>query len=228
MQKILRLTHGPALAVVFLILVIAATGCSRHATRTKGIFLIMDAGWAGAQQSQAIASSVNTLLAALVPGDTLLVRRTGADHRDQPDVIVKTTFNQRPSVISAQKRIVRQQIFHQLAQATADHPDGIAALLKAAQSLHQTPCREKFILILSDATHAPPDGQIPHVPLRMQGIQVIALDAGREMHTDSDPEAARPRMHRLQTRIESNGGIWQIVSNHDQLGQILMAAGQPG
>jgi hypothetical protein len=227
-QKILRLTHGPALAVVFSILVLAATGCSRHATRSKGIFLIMDAGETGAQQSPAIASSVNTLLAALVPGDTLLVGRTDADHRDQPDVILKTTFNQRPSVISAQKRIIRQQIFNQSTQATAAHPDGIAALLLAAQYLHQTPNLEKFILLLSDAEYAPADGQIPQVPLHMQGIQVIAVETSRKTDADSDPDATRQRMHRLQTRIESGGGIWRVIGDHDQLGRILMAAGQPG
>jgi hypothetical protein len=222
MQEESRLRLLSLSAIMLATMVLLSVGCARHTERTKGVYLLVGTSDTGTDEPNKAGSVVNYLLGNLDLGDTLVVARIDTGSFGGKDIIAKATFDQRPSVMSAQKRVFQKQIADIVApEAGGGQPDICGGLLQAVQYLNQLETGRKYILIFSDLNEEPGEGPAKDLPFHLEGVNVIALDVFKQGDDIRDPEKVRQRMTPWQARTESGGGIWQVINDLERLDSLL-------
>jgi hypothetical protein len=204
-------------------MVLLTIGCARYKEPTKGVYLLIGTSGASTAELDKARSIVNSLLKNLASGDTLAVTCIDSGSVGVKNITAKATFDQRPSVMSAQKRLFQKQITAVVTSATdSGQTDICGGLLQAVQYLNQVETGKKYILIYSDLNEEPAKGPVKDVPLHLEGFHVIALEVGKQDHGNRDFEHYRQQMNLWQTRTESGGGIWQVINDLKRLDNLLV------
>jgi hypothetical protein len=196
-------------------------GCSISANHAKGVYvLIAVEGVADASLEKARAG-VNYLLTTLQPNDTLGIARIDTGSFNEKNIIAALTFDQRPSVVIRQKRIVKARLDEFAAHAsggtTADISGGI---LHAIEYLNAAGCRQKYILLFSDLKATRHQDYRQEIFFQLSGFTVIAFEP------DSPPSPGRPaidpeRVEKWRRKVEGDSGKWQTVKDIAALTGIL-------
>ena len=223
MQEYSRLRRRLLVASLLGTMVLLTIGCARYKEPTKGVYLLIGTSGTSTAELDKARSIVNSLLKNLVSGDTLAVTCIDTGSVGMKNITAKVTFDQRPSVMSAQKRLFQKQITAVVTSATdSGQTDICGGLLQAVQYLNQVETGQKYILIFSDLNEEPAKGPVKDVPLHLEGFHVIALEVGKQDHGNRDFEHYRQQMNLWQTRTESGGGIWQVINDLKRLDNLLV------
>jgi hypothetical protein len=207
---------GTALAIAAL-----ASACEVAPPGT-GVFLLLDTSGTYAGELGRAQAVVSYLLGSLDPGDSFGVARIDAGSFSEKDIIIRSTFDTRPSVANDQKRGFLQTV-SQFADTvkSASHTDITGGVLQAAEWLNEVNPGQKTILIFSDMEEDLPPGFIRDFPIDMSGIRVIALNVVKLTPDNVDPREYAGRLEDWRERVETGGGQWTVSNARERLSVAL-------
>jgi hypothetical protein len=221
-----RLIFSSIIVAVLMGLAFFTIACTGHASHPKGVYVLVETPAADTDRWEIMQSALNRLLKNLNSEDILAVASidsTGFGRKHTPKTV---RFDQRPSVMTAQKREF-QNYFDTLdaSEKPGSQPDMIGGLLQAVQFLNQTQRTQKIVLIVFPLNTVVPLDDLNEQFLRLEGIQVMVTDFTRQAEAMEDPEQYQQRMDHWQGLIESGGGSWQVISDLEHLDQIFKIKG---
>lgn len=222
MQANRRLRHPLLAALVLVALALSGMGCNRRADRPKAVFVLMDPAAFAADKLNPAESVVNCLLANLASPDHLAAARIDAGRFGKQRHSADVTFDGRPTIMAAQKRVFQKRIADMAASEDTERPADIyGGLLQAVQHLNHVRRAQKFIIVLSNLNALPAEAGMKDVPIHLEGINVIALAIARPGGGGGDTEIFRQWMGCWRRLTESGGGIWLAVDDLTQLDRIF-------
>jgi len=188
----------------------------------RGVFLLLDTSGTYSGELGEARTVVNYLLGTLDPGDSFGVARIDGGSFSEKDIILRTTFDERPSVANDQKRAFMQTVavFADTVQ-TASHTDITGGVLQAVEWLNEVGPGRKTVLIFSDMEEDLPEGFIRDFPMDFAGVQVIALNVTKLQPDNVDPREYTGRLEDWRDRIEAGGGRWAVINDLERLANAL-------
>jgi hypothetical protein len=210
--------HGVAAALVAATL---TAGCSTSAPGT-GVFLLLDTSGTYTGELGRAQSVINYLLGTLDPGDSFGVARIDGGSFSEKDIILRMTFDERPSVANDQKRHFMETISHFADTVqTASHTDITGGVLQAVEWLTEVGPGRKTVLIFSDMEEDLPEGFVRDFPMDLNGVRVIALNVTKLRPDNVDPRVYMGRLDQWRQRVESGGGEWAVINDMERLAVAL-------
>lgn len=205
-------------------LILATTlmaGCSTTPQGT-GVFLLLDTSGTYAQELGGAQKVVNYLLGTLDPGDSFGVARIDGGSFSEKDILMRTTFDERPSVANDQKRLAMETVAAFAdSVSTASHTDITGGLLQAVEWLNEVGPGKRTVLIFSDLEEDLPEGFIRDFPLDLEGVEVIAINVTKLRPDNVDPRVYMGRLDDWRRRVEEGGGVWAVVNDMERLPMAL-------
>jgi hypothetical protein len=193
-------------------------GCGEAPPQGTGVFLLLDTSGTYAGEIGQARSVINYLLGTLDPGDSFGVARIDAGSFSEKDILLRMTFDERPSVANDQKRHFMETVasFADTVRA-ASHTDITGGLLQAVEWLNEVGTGVKTVLIFSDMEEDLPDGFIRDFPIELAGVRVIALNVTKLQPDNVDPREYTGRLDDWRQRVESGGGEWAVINDMERL-----------
>lgn len=211
---------------VCLVLIFSLFGlsaCSKVVTQNnQGVYMLVDTSGTYTKELDQAKRIIDFILVKLNPGDSFALAQVNTGSFTEKDIIAKKTFDTRPTQANTQKREfstkVSKFIKHVRPSAYTDITGGI---LQAIEFLDEANPKRKIILIFSDLKQDLRPGYVRNIPLKLNGIKVIAVNVTK-LHSDNvDP---RKYMHRLadwKRKVEKGGGSWQVINDLQNLDKIF-------
>jgi hypothetical protein len=184
----------------------------------SGVFLLLDTSGTYAGELGEARTVINYLLGTLDPGDSFGVARIDGGSFSEKDILLRMTFDERPSVANDQKRAFMQTVaaFADTVQA-ASHTDITGGVLQAVEWLNEVGPGRKTVLIFSDMEEDLQEGYIRDFPIDMTGVRVIALNVTKLQPDNVDPRLYTERLDDWRQRVESGGGEWAVINDMERL-----------
>jgi hypothetical protein len=211
---------GSRLPTLLAVLAIAS-GCEVEPAG-RGVFLLLDTSGTYSGELAQARTVINYLLGSLDPGDSFGVARIDGGSFSEKDILLRMTFDERPSVANDQKRQFMQTVatFADTVQ-TASHTDITGGVLQAVEWLNEVGPGRKTVLIFSDMEEDLPVGFIRDFPLDLTSVQVIALNVTKLQPDNVDPREYSGRLEDWRQRVESGGGRWAVINDLERLALAL-------
>lgn len=211
--------------LVTLGLLLGPTGCSdTENTRPKnrGVYMLLDTSGTYTKELDKAKQIIAYLLTRLNPGDTFAVARIDTGSFSEKDIVAKVSFDDRPSAANQQKRLFIDKVntFVEEARGSA-YTDITGGLLQAVEYLNEHNAGKKTILVFSDMKQDLPEGYNRDIPLRLDGVEVVAVNVTKLRSDNVDPQEYLDRLAEWQQKVESGGGEWRVVNDLDRLGKLL-------
>jgi hypothetical protein len=199
-------------------------GCAEPKNGRRAVYLLLDTSGTYSQELKKAQLIMNYLLATLDSGDSIAIARIDSGSFSEKDIIVKATFDERPSTTNSQKRLFKQQIDSYIKNLNhgSRHTDISGAILQATEFLHETSAGEKHVLIFSDLEEDLVKGHIRDFELPLDGVSVSALNVTKLRSDNIDPREYMTRLHRWEDRVEQGGGQWRVINNLDRLDNLIV------
>lgn len=196
-------------------------GCSSTPPGT-GVFLLLDTSGTYSQELDRARSVINYLLGTLNPGDSFGVARIDSGSFSEKDILMRATFDSRPSVANDQKRLFMERIgaFTDTVSSAA-HTDITGGVLQAVEWLNEVDPGRKVVLVFSDMEEDLPEGFVRDFPMELQGIQIIALNVTKLRPDNVDPRGYAERLEAWRERVESGGGEFVVINDLQRLDRAL-------
>lgn len=183
-----------------------------------GVFLLLDTSGTYAGELDRARSVINYLLGTLDPGDSFGVARIDGGSFSEKDIIMRVTFDQRPSVANDQKRLFMEQIGAFTDTVTsAAHTDITGGVLQAVEWLEEVGPGRRTVLIFSDMEEDLPDGYVRDFPIELKGVRVIALNVTKLRPDNVDPRVYATRLDAWRDRVEAGGGKFTVINDLERL-----------
>ncbi len=188
----------------------------------RGVFLLLDTSGTYAGELGQARTVINYLLGTLDPGDSFGVARIDGGSFSEKDILLRVTFDERPSVANDQKRHFMQTVamFTDTVRA-ASHTDITGGVLQAVEWLNEVGPGRKTVLIFSDMEEDLQEGYIRDFPIDMTGVRVIALNVTKLQPDNLDPRQYTGRLDDWRQRVESGGGEWGVINDMERLAVAL-------
>ena len=212
MMRAMKHRAGAAMVAVAML-----SGCSVEPPGT-GVFLLLDTSGTYSGELSRAQSVINYLLGTLDPGDSFGVARIDGGSFSEKDILMRMTFDERPSVANDEKRLFMQtvQAFADTVRA-ASHTDITGGVLQAVEWLNEVGPGRKTVLIFSDMEEDLPEGFIRDCPMELKGVRVIALNVTKLLPDNVDPRVYMHRLDQWRERVESGGGEWAVINDLERL-----------
>lgn len=183
-----------------------------------GVFLLLDTSGTYAGELDRARSVINYLLGTLDPGDSFGVARIDGGSFSEKDILLRMTFDERPSVANDEKRLFMEKVgaFTDTV-SSASHTDITGGVLQAVEWLNEVGPGQKTVLIFSDMEEDLPEGFIRDFPLDLTGVEVIALNVTKLRPDNVDPRIYTTRLESWRERIESGGGRFTVINDLERL-----------
>jgi len=196
-------------------------GCTAEAPGA-GVFLLLDTSGTYSEELSRAQAVVNYLLGTLDPGDSFGVARIDGGSFSEKDILVRATFDERPSVANDQKRQFMQTVasFADTVRS-ASHTDITGGVLQAVEWLNEVNPGRKTVLIFSDMEEDLPEGHIRNFPIELRGVRVVALNVTKLRQDNVDPREYMNRLDAWRERVVSGGGEWTVINDLERLDRAL-------
>lgn len=205
-------------AATTLLLGLLLSGCAPATPPGTGVFLLLDTSGSYTEQLAQARLVTNYLLGVLEPGDSFGVARIDGGSFSEKDIIVRMTFDERPTVATGQKRQFKTMVdqFTDTVRS-ASHTDITGGLLQAVEWLNEVGPGRKTVLIFSDMEEDLPEGFVRDFPLALGGFEVLALNVTKLVPDNQDPRTYLGRLDAWRRRVEDGGGRWSVVNDLERL-----------
>jgi hypothetical protein len=212
--------HAARAAVVLLVAMLGSA-CDA-APPGRGVFLLLDTSGTYAGELGQARAVINYLLGTLDPGDSFGVARIDGGSFSEKDILLRVTFDARPSVANDQKR-ASTQVVSAFADtvAAASHTDITGGVLQAVEWLNEVGPGSKTVLVFSDMAEDLPDGFVRDFPIDLEGVRVIALNVTKLRPDNVDPREYTGRLEDWRQRVEAGGGEWAVINDLERLAVAL-------
>jgi len=193
-------------------------GCSPPPAPGTGVFLLLDTSGTYSEELSKAQLVTNYLLGVLDPGDSFGVARIDGGSFSEKDILVRMTFDERPTMANSQKRQFKAAV-DQFTDtvSTASHTDITGGLLQAVEWLNEVGPGQKTVLIFSDMAEDLPAEFIRDFPIDMSGVRVLAINVTKLNQDNVDPREYLSRLDTWRLRVESGGGEWDVVNDLERL-----------
>lgn len=209
---------GLAVAALMALLVTACEGGPQN----RAAIVLIDISGEYAGEVEKARQVTSYLLTSLDPGDSIAIAFIDNTSYSDRNFIARADFDHRPSVANDQKRKVRAELdaFLERFSVPSYHSDLTGGVLLARDFLQSTKAKTKQIFLLSDLD----EDLMPHLdrdePLRLGGIEVVAVNVIRRDSDNVDPENYRKRVAQWEQRVQQDGGRWTLVNEIDRLERV--------
>ncbi|MBE9531187.1 MAG: VWA domain-containing protein [Proteobacteria bacterium] len=210
------------LSILLLVLFVSLAGCADNASRSTGIYMLMDTSGTYAKELDKAQGIIKYLLGTLQSGDSFAVARIDTGSFSEKDIIAKVQFDNRPSVANQQKRAFAKEIDDFVSTVKGSrYTDITGGLLQATEYLNETGVGKKHILIFSDLQEDIKEGYVRDIPFDIPGFNVIALNVTKLRVDNVDPRVYMGRLEEWEKRVKDGGGKWKVVNDLDRLETML-------
>ncbi|OZG73056.1 hypothetical protein BTA51_13430 [Hahella sp. CCB-MM4] len=201
------------------------SGCGEPRPTNKAVYLLLDTSGTYTQELNKAQAIMNYLLATLNSDDSIAIARIDSGSFSEKDIIAKTTFDIRPSTANDQKRLFKHKIdtfIGDLKHGSAN-TDITGGVLQAAEYVNETHAGEKYVLIFSDLEEDLPKGHIRDFPIKLEGIEVVALNVTKLRSDNIDPRDYQHRLENWKDRVQQGGGSWRVVNDLERLDNLIVS-----
>ncbi len=198
-------------------------GCTPSSTpQNRGVYMLLDTSGTYRVELKKAQQIIQYTLTRLDAKDTFAVARIDTGSFSEKDIVAKTTFDDRPSMVNRQKRMFAEDIgdFVDSVQSSP-YTDITGGLLQAVEFLNEKNTGIKTILIFSDLKEDLKDGYVRDIEFDLDGFSVIALNVTKLRSDNVDPREYIDRLEEWRTKIEKFGGKWQVINDLDGLEGLL-------
>jgi len=195
------------------------SGCSsKENAYQRGVYMLLDTSGTYTKELRKAQKIINFSLAKLNPGDSFAVARIDTGSFSEKDIVMKMTFDGKPTKANRQKRQFRDQIakFVDTVKPAA-YTDITGGLLQAVEYLNERNPGQKTIMIFSDLKEEIEEGYVRDIPLQLEGVDVVALNVTKLRSDNVDPREYMDRLDMWQSRVESGGGKWRVINDLERL-----------
>ena len=198
------------------------SGCADTKSHSTGVYMLLDTSGTYTKQLDQAKNIVNYLLGQLNAGDSFAVARIDSGSFSEKDIIIKVTFDQRPSVANQQKLQFKKVIESFVSNTKGSaHTDIKGGMLQAIEYLDETEAGNKHILIFSDLEEDLAKGHVRKLNKDMKGYNVVALNVTKLGSDQIDPEKYYKRQDAWEKIITGLGGKWKKINDLKRLEKIL-------
>jgi hypothetical protein len=193
------------------------SGCTTTPPGT-GVFLLLDTSGTYSAELGGAQTVVNYLLGTLDPGDSFGVARIDSGSFSEKDILLRMTFDERPSVANDQKRKAMEMVseFADTVGA-ASHTDITGGVLQAVEWLNEVGPGRRTVLIFSDLEEDLPEGFIRDFPIDLDNVEVVAINVTKLLPDNVDPREYMARLESWRQRVVAGGGEWAVVNDMERL-----------
>ncbi len=212
-----------ALGLVLLLLV--AGGCAPETNNRRAVYMLLDTSGTYSEELGKANAIINYLLGTLETGESLAIARIDSGSFSEKDILVKATFDDRPSVANRQKRAFRERLdafFRDF--SPSPHTDIRGGLLQATEYLNETGAGRKYVLIFSDLEEDLEEGHVREFVIPLEGIRVVALNVTKLRTDNIDPREYLDRLDLWEGEVQRGGGSWRVMNDLDRLDRLLQGA----
>lgn len=197
-------------------------GCSSAGPANTGVYMLLDTSGTYREELQKAQQIIRYTLSRLDAKDSFAVARIDTASFSEKDIVAKTTFDDRPSMVNRQKRIFAEQVgdFVDGVQSSP-YTDITGGLLQAVEFLNEKNTGAKTILIFSDLKEDLKEGYVRDITFDLDGFNVIALNVTKLRTDNIDPREYLTRVANWQTKVEKFGGQWRVINDLDGLEGLL-------
>ncbi len=198
-------------------------GCTSSSTpQNRGVYMLLDTSGTYRVELKKAQQIIQYTLTRLDAKDTFAVARIDTGSFSEKDIVAKTTFDDRPSMVNRQKRMFAEDIGKFVNDVqSSPYTDITGGLLQAVEFLNEKNTGIKTILIFSDLKEDLKDGYVRDISFDLDGFSVIALNVTKLRSDNVDPREYISRLEEWQTKVEKFGGQWQVINDLDGLEGIL-------
>lgn len=197
-------------------------GCTASTPANTGVYMLLDTSGTYREELQKAQQIISYTLSRLDAKDSFAVARIDTASFSEKDIVAKTTFDDRPSMVNRQKRIFAEQIGEFVdAVQSSPYTDITGGILQAVEFLNEKGTGNKTILIFSDLKEDLKEGYIRDISFDLDGFQVIALNVTKLRSDNVDPREYLTRLDDWQKRVEKYGGHWRVINDLDGLEGLL-------
>lgn len=217
----MKFARHSTLAVIALLMVSACTGTNPN---SKAVMLLLDTSGTYATELDQAQRIVNYLLGTLDAGDSFGVAQINSESFNEKNIIVRATFDNRPSATNAQKRSVldtTQKFINQMTHGSTN-TDITGGVLQALEYVREVDAAQRVVLLFSDLQEDLQKRQIRQFPIDFNGVRVIAVNVTKLRSDNIDPRDYQERQDYWKERVESGGGQWQVVNELERLQTVLL------
>lgn len=205
-----------------IVLVAVLAGCAGQGDGRRAVYLLLDTSGTYSQELDKASAIISYLLGTLDTGEALAVARIDSGSFSEKDILVKATFDDRPSVANQQKRAFRERIdafFKTL--VPSPHTDIRGGMLQATEWLAETGAGRRYILIFSDLEEDLVAGHVRDFVLPLEGVQVVALNVTKLRADIVDPREYLDRLAFWEDQVGKGGGTFRVMNDLDRLERLL-------
>ncbi len=203
---------------------LSTAACTGGNPDSKAVMLLVDTSGTYSTELSQAQRIVNYLLGTLNSGDSIAVAQINSESFTEKNIVVRATFDNRPSVANSQKRSVldtTQRFIDSAAKGSAN-TDITGGVLQALEYVREVDASTKVLLLFSDLQEDLQKRQIRNFPIDFNGVRVIAVNVTKLRSDNIDPRDFQERQNYWKQRVESGGGQWQVVNDLERLQSALL------
>ncbi len=218
----MRVTSSLGLLGAFLFVV----ACGPTVNHNHAVFVLIDTSGTYAREMNKAQAVVNYLLGTINPGDTLAVGRVKSRSFSEKEIVAKVSLGKDPLAANAQKRVFSEQ-FSAFTKAEKQakgsrYTDITGGLIQAAEYLNETQAGRKTIVIFSDMQEELDYKTVRDIPIKLDGIRVVALNVTKLSTDNVDPRRYINRLEWWEKRARGAGASdWKVVNDMEHLDRIF-------
>lgn len=199
--------------------------CGSQKNDYRAVYLLLDTSGTYAQELNKADAIVNYLLSTLNSGESFAVARIDSGSFSEKDILVKATFDERPSMANGQKRAFRARLDEFFkGMSSSRHTDIRGGMLQATEYLNETGAGHKYILIFSDLEEDLEAGHVRDFLIPLEGVTVVALNVTKLRTDIVDPREYLERLEFWESEVMRGGGKWRVQNDLDRLERLLEEA----
>jgi len=200
--------------------------CGQPVNHNHAVYVLVDTSGTYAKEVGKAQNVVNYVLGTLQPGDALAVGRVKSRSFSEKDIVAKVTLARDPLQVTGEKRDFAEQIAA-FAKSTGNargsrYTDITGGVMQAAEFLNETGARNKTIIIFSDMQEELDQKTIRDLPIKLDGIRIIALNVIKLETDNVDPRRYTGRLEWWEQRARAAGAAdWRVVNDMEHLERVF-------
>lgn len=209
--------------IILALMMLGLAACSDPRSNARAVYLLLDTSGTYTQEMDKAQKIINYLLGTLDSGDSIAIARIDSGSFSEKDIIVKATFDDRPSTANQQKRMFKDKFdaFVDNVKRGSSHTDITGGILQASEFLHETGAGEKYVLIFSDLEEDLQKGHIRDFPISLPEIHVVALNVTKLRSDNIDPRDYLERLDLWEKRVYEAGGTWGVINDLERMDKLI-------
>jgi hypothetical protein len=205
------------------------SACGPKTNHNQAVYVLVDTSGTYSKELGKAQRVINYLLGSLNPGDALAVGRVKSRSFSEKDIVAKVSLHRDPLQANVQKRAFSEKIneFTKGAKSSGSkYTDITGGVLQAAEFLQETGAGTKTIIIFSDMQEELDQKTVRDIPIRLDGIRIIALNVTKLDTDNVDPRRYVGRLEWWEKRAKEAGASeWRVVNDMEHLERVFEKRG---